>query len=137
MKYPKNHEELMELLDENPHVKEFMNSFYVQIRNYIFDRRAELGLTQIELANMVKEMSGRPINQATISRIERGDIGITADTYDRVLKALGMIKVTVEFEKIAKNKPKTKTIIGTRRKPLFVPSSLKKAGIKLKNTATG
>jgi transcriptional regulator with XRE-family HTH domain len=98
MKKPKNHQELIDFIDHTPNINEFMESFPVQMRNLIFDRRIQLGWTQNELAQQVKKVTGHPITQTTISRIEGGTPGITSDTYDKVLQTLGMKKVKVDFK---------------------------------------
>lgn len=98
MKKPTNHQELMDFIDQTPRMHDFMESFPVQMRNLIFDRRIQLGWTQNELADQVKKVTGHSITQTTISRIEGGTPGITSDTYDKVLHALGMTKVNVDFD---------------------------------------
>lgn len=98
MKKPNNHQELMDFIDHTAKINEFMESFPVQMRNLIFDRRIQLGWTQNELVKQVKKVTGHPITQTTISRIEGGTPGITSDTYDKVLQTLGMKKVQVDFE---------------------------------------
>lgn len=100
MKKPTNHQELMDFIDQTPKMNEFMESFPVQMRNLIFDRRIQLGWTQNELAQQVKKVTGHSITQTTISRIEGGTPGITSDTYDKVLQTLGMKRVEVDFGKV-------------------------------------
>jgi transcriptional regulator with XRE-family HTH domain len=98
MKKPTNHQELMNFIDQTAMMNEFMESFPVQMRNLIFDRRIQLGWTQNELAQQVKKITGHPITQTTISQIEGGTPGITGDTYDKVLQTLGIEKVEVNFK---------------------------------------
>ncbi|MBD1373075.1 helix-turn-helix transcriptional regulator [Hazenella sp. IB182357] len=97
MKKPNNQEELLHFIDNIPQVKEFMENFPVQMRDIILERRLELGWTQAELARQIKAVTGHPMTQATISRLEGGTPGITADTFDKVLKTLGMKKIQIEF----------------------------------------
>lgn len=97
MKKPTNHQELIDFIDQTPKMNEFMESFPVQMRNLIFDRRIQLGWTQNELVQQVKKVTGHSITQTTISRIEGGTPGITSDTYDRVLQTLGMKRIDVDF----------------------------------------
>jgi hypothetical protein len=37
------------------------------------------------------------MSQATISRVEGGTPGIKAETYDKILRALGLTKITIHF----------------------------------------
>jgi transcriptional regulator with XRE-family HTH domain len=99
MKKPTNHQELMDFIDQTTSMNEFMESFPVQMRNLIFDRRIQLGWTQNELAEQVKKITGHSITQTTISRIEGGTPGITSDTYDKVLQTLGIKRDGVDFGK--------------------------------------
>jgi transcriptional regulator with XRE-family HTH domain len=98
MSDPKNHEELMELLESVPGVKETVYSFSRLMGRAIFTRRIELGLTQKELAQYVYKITKQPMHQSVISRVEGGSIGITSETYDRILRALGMKDIKIIFE---------------------------------------
>ncbi|MBH8605581.1 helix-turn-helix domain-containing protein [Thermoactinomyces sp. CICC 10522] len=98
MSDPKNHEELMELLESVPGVKEAVYSFSRMMGRAIFARRIELGLTQKELAQRVQEETGQPMHQSVISRIEGGSTGITSETYDRILRVLGMKDIEIIFD---------------------------------------
>lgn len=91
------HEDVMAILDEVPGVKEFMESFSVQMAQAIMDRRIDLGWTQERLAQEVRRITGESTPQSTISRIEGGASGIRAETYDKVLRALGFTGLTLTF----------------------------------------
>lgn len=97
MKKPTNHEELMEFMMDVPGVREFVESFSVRIGREIMARRIELRLSQKQLAQLVKKSTGEPMTQSMISRIEGGTPGITAETYNRVLRTLGMTDLKIEF----------------------------------------
>lgn len=84
-------------LDEVPGVKEFMESYSVKIGRIILHRRLDLGWTQTELAQRVKQTTGKSMHQSTISAMEGGSPGITADLYDRVLRTLGIKDIAVRF----------------------------------------
>lgn len=88
----------MELLESVPGVKETVYSFSRLMGRAIFARRIELGLTQKELAQHVQKATGQPMHQSVISRIEGGSIGITSETYDRILRALGMKNIEIIFD---------------------------------------
>lgn len=87
-KINERHNNLMDLLDHVPGVKEHMNSFQVQMGQKIMQRRLQLGLTQSELVEAILN-SGQKITQATVSKVECGDNTIGSDTYDKILTALG------------------------------------------------
>jgi transcriptional regulator with XRE-family HTH domain len=93
------HEDLMRELEEVPGVKEFMESFPVLIAHQIYARRIDLGWTQKDLAEQVKKVTGESANrcQSTISRVEGVSPGIKAETYDKILRALGMTGIKIEF----------------------------------------
>lgn len=93
-----DHDELMKQLDEVPGVKEHMESFPVLMALQIIARRMDLRWTQEQLAECVTKMTGQPITQTTISRIEGASPGIKGDTYDKVLRALGMTQINIQFE---------------------------------------
>jgi transcriptional regulator with XRE-family HTH domain len=111
MKKPTNHKELMDFIDQIPSINEFMESFTVQMRHFIFDRRMQLGWSQTELAQRVTKGTGQPITQTTISRIEGGSPGITSDTYDRVLQTLGMKSIKVEFGETPNDRISTSSML--------------------------
>jgi transcriptional regulator with XRE-family HTH domain len=92
------HEDLMRELDEVPGVKEFMESFPVLIAHQIIARRIDLGWTQEELAKQVKIATGVSMPQSTISRVEGASPGIKEETYEKILRTLGMKKLMIEFE---------------------------------------
>ncbi len=98
MSDPQNHEELTELLESVPGVKETVYSFSRLMGRAIFARRIELNLTQKELAQLVQKTTGQPMHQSVISRIEGGSIGISSETYDRILRALGMKDIEIIFD---------------------------------------
>lgn len=87
-KLNKQHEDLMKLLDEVPDVRDHMESFEVQMAEEILERRLQIGLTQIQVVEIVRQQ-GERITQATISKIECGDTTVGSDTYNKVLRALG------------------------------------------------
>jgi transcriptional regulator with XRE-family HTH domain len=89
--------DVFQTLDEVPGVKEFMESYSVKIGRVILYRRLDLGWTQTELAQHVKQTTGKSMHQSTISSIEGGSPGITADLYDRVLRVLGIKDIDVRF----------------------------------------
>jgi transcriptional regulator with XRE-family HTH domain len=91
------HKEVMELLESVPEVKEFKESFPVRMAHQIIARRIDLHWTQEELAKQVTKITGEPMTQATISRVEGGSPGIKAETYDKILQALGMTGIKIEF----------------------------------------
>lgn len=91
----KNYEELMKIMDKKiPRSRDYVNSVSNVMARGILKRRLELGLTQSELANLVKDVTGKTMHQSTISEVEGGTAILTTETYDRVLKTLGM---TIEF----------------------------------------
>lgn len=87
----------MRELEEVPGVKEFMESFPVLIAHQIYARRIDLGWTQKDLAEQVKKVTGESVPQSTISRVEGASPGIKAETYDKILRALGMTGMKIEF----------------------------------------
>ncbi len=91
-------EEVLGLLDQVPGVTEFMNSFEVKMGQQIMARRISLGLTQSQLAELVSKISGESMPQSTISRVEGASKGIRSETYDKILRALGMSEVVVKFD---------------------------------------
>lgn len=96
-KFGKQHDDLMKLLDEVPGVTEHMQSFEVQMGEKILKRRIELGLTQTQVVDIIREQGDR-ITQATISKVESGDATVGTDTYNKILKALcGLTKIDIEF----------------------------------------
>lgn len=94
----REHEELKELLMSVPGVKEHLESFSVRVGKIILKRRLEMGFTQQELANLVRQ-NGDKITQATISNIELGQQGIKSDTYDKVFRALDIDSIEAHFSK--------------------------------------
>lgn len=89
--------DVFQILDEVPGVKDFMESYSVKIGRVILHRRLDLGWTQTELASKVKANTGKSMHQSTISAMEGGSPGITADLYDRVLRTLGIKDIAVRF----------------------------------------
>lgn len=88
-KHEKRFEDLMEKLYEVPTVSDHMKKFEVQMAQKIRLRRAELGLTQSDLVKLVKA-DGDSITQKTISKVESGEHTIESETYEKILKALGI-----------------------------------------------
>lgn len=71
-------------LSQNAVIKEILETpEYVRSR-VVFNRRMELGLSQVELAEKAN------LTQKTISRIEGGDQGIRESTIEKVYTALEM-----------------------------------------------
>ncbi|MXQ55299.1 helix-turn-helix domain-containing protein [Shimazuella alba] len=89
--------DVFDMLDEVPGVKDFMESYSVKMGRVILHRRLDLGWTQTELASKVKLITGKSMHQSTISAMEGGSPGITADLYDRVLRTLGIKDIAVRF----------------------------------------
>ncbi|KZZ82525.1 helix-turn-helix domain-containing protein [Bacillus sp. SJS] len=104
MKNIKNqHKDLMDLLDQVPGVKEHMEKFEVQMAQQILERRIELGLTQAQLVRIIQQQ-GERITQATISKVESGDSAVGADTYNKILHALGgAAHIEIEFGELPKS----------------------------------
>ncbi|HLQ72984.1 MAG TPA: helix-turn-helix transcriptional regulator [Bacillota bacterium] len=99
----KQHEDLMKLLDDVPGVEDHMRSFEVQMAERILERRLQIGLTQTQVVDIVREQGGS-ITQATISKVECGDATVGSDTYNKVLKALGGVaNLSIEFGELATN----------------------------------
>ncbi|SFX75206.1 Helix-turn-helix domain-containing protein [Thermoactinomyces sp. DSM 45891] len=96
-KKPKTYKELTEFLDSIPGVKEHVDSFSKRMGRKILKRRNQLGLTQKKLADLVQKVTGKPMHQSTISEIEGGSAGTSADMYDRVLRVLGMTELEIQF----------------------------------------
>lgn len=88
----------MELLESVPGVKESVYSFSRMMGRAIYARRIQLGLTQKELAQRIQEETKKPMHQAVISRVEGGSMGITSETYDRILRVLGMKDIDIIFD---------------------------------------
>lgn len=68
----------------------------MEVRNVVKERRKELGISQVDLA----EMSG--LSLATIKNIERGEGNPSYETISRILEVLGMeisFRVRSPFEK--------------------------------------
>ncbi|SFD03435.1 Pou domain-N-terminal to homeobox domain-containing protein [Bacillus sp. OV322] len=101
-KLGKQHEELMNLLDKVPGVTEHMTSVSVIMAEKILQRRIELGLTQTQVVEIIKEQ-GERITQATISKVECGDSTIGTDTYDKIFHALGVIDINLEYGELPKS----------------------------------
>lgn len=102
-KFNQQHEDLMKLLDEVPGVTAHMKSFEVQMAEKILERRLQIGLTQTQVVEIVRQQ-GESITQATISKVECGDATVGSDTYNKVLKALGGVsKLSIEFGELPKN----------------------------------
>lgn len=104
-----DHDELMCLLNQVPGVEEHMQSFEVRMGETILQRRVELGITQTQLAEIVREL-GESITQATISKVEAGDRTVGSDTYQKVLSALGGVKkLDIEFGELPKSSKRVLT----------------------------
>ena len=68
----------------------------MEVRNVVKERRKELGISQVDLA----EMSG--LSLATIKNIERGEGNPSYETISRILEVLGLeisFRVRSPFEK--------------------------------------
>lgn len=103
------YETLMAKLYEVPGTREYMNKFSVLMATQILKLRKESGLTQIALIERIKEQ-GNNITQATLSRVECGEENITAETYDKILQALGHLEdVTPEFS----DRPKSRELVNS------------------------
>ncbi|MDQ0418915.1 hypothetical protein J2Z48_003120 [Croceifilum oryzae] len=98
MSNPKNHEDLMDLLESVPGVKETVYSFSSIMGKAIYQRRLALKLAQGELAQHVQHVTEEPMDQSVISRIEGGSREITSETYDRVLRAIGLKDLELKFD---------------------------------------
>lgn len=96
-KNEKTFNDLMNLLDQVPTVKEHMNKFEVQMAREIMLRRAKLGLTQTEVVKLV-QLQGDTITQKTISKVESGEHIIESETYEKILRALGVSGFKIDFE---------------------------------------
>ncbi len=83
-------EELMDIFKELPSYEEIRGSLKLTLAKEIYKERKKRGLTQTELAEMIKT-NGETINQATISKIESAENDIKISTYEKVTKALGII----------------------------------------------
>lgn len=100
----KNFNDVMEMLRQVPKVNEHLNKLSVIMGKKILKRRLELGLTQKEVVNIIKN-HGDTITQATLSKVESGADNIKSETYDKIFLALGGLEdLTPTF----KENPKTK-----------------------------
>lgn len=105
----KNFADVMKMLKDVPGVQEHLDKFSVIMGKKILKRRLELGLTQQEVVELIKEKGGTT-TQSRLSKLECGDDNITANTYDKVLDALGGLDdITPEF----KQNPKSKELLTT------------------------
>lgn len=86
-------EDLMAILEQVPGNKEERTSLRMTLADEIYKERRKRGLTQAELAEMIKS-NGESINQATISKIETAENDILISTYEKVTDVLG-IRITV------------------------------------------
>lgn len=103
----KNYNDVMGILRQVPKVNEHLNKISVIMGKKILKRRLELGLTQTEVVNMIKD-HGDNLTQATLSKIESGADNIKSETYDKVFWALGGLEdLTPTF----KGNPKSKDLI--------------------------
>ncbi|GAA3411470.1 helix-turn-helix domain-containing protein [Paenibacillus hodogayensis] len=84
--------ELKEKAREIPEVKEYLNSYSVVIGNIVFARRAHLGYTQKQLADMAKTTQHR------ISEIESGTGNVTMEVMDRVFRSLRLVQLDPTFD---------------------------------------
>ncbi|MBM7581087.1 helix-turn-helix transcriptional regulator [Jeotgalibacillus terrae] len=87
----KDHENVMDMLNQVPGVKEHLSSMEVIMANKIIKRRIQLGLTQNDLVKLIRE-NGSSITQATISKVESGSSNIGSETYTKIINALGGIE---------------------------------------------
>jgi transcriptional regulator with XRE-family HTH domain len=97
----------MKRLKNVPGVEDHLNKFSVIMGKKILKRRLELGMTQQKVVQLIKEKGGT-MTQARLSKIECGDDSITANTYNKVLDALGGLDdITPEF----KENPNSKELL--------------------------
>lgn len=103
----KSYDDVMDILYDVLGVTEHLNKFSVLMVEQIVKRCYELGLTQNEVVEIIKN-NGEKITQASLSKIESGDDNIKADSYDKVLRALGGLEdITPHFKKYQKDKTVT------------------------------
>lgn len=103
----KTYETLIAKLYEVPGSHEHMTKFSVLMADQILKLRKESGLTQAALIEKIKEQ-GNTITQSTLSRAESGAENVTAETYDKILQALGHLEsITAEFS----DRPKSRELV--------------------------
>ncbi|MBA4535536.1 helix-turn-helix domain-containing protein [Brevibacillus halotolerans] len=90
------HNEIMNRFKKVPGVKEYLESFQVQVGKQILKRRIELGLTQQQIVDKCRER-GFNITQSMLSKMETGSKNIEINTYESVLSVIGFLGVKFEF----------------------------------------
>lgn len=99
-----DHQEVMNMLEQVPGVKEYLASPSIAKGKAILKRRFDLGLTQTELVNLARD-KGIIFNQATLSKAESGHEGITNGTFDKIVEALGgMEDIHIKFKELPKRR---------------------------------
>ncbi|WP_027965119.1 helix-turn-helix domain-containing protein [Halalkalibacillus halophilus] len=98
----KNHEDIKKILSEVPGAHEHIMKPSVQKGKLLIKRRMELGMTQKEVVEAIKK-NGGSITQATLSRAEGGDSGITNGTFDKIVEILGGVEdIKMTFKDLPK-----------------------------------
>lgn len=90
------HNEIMNRFKTVPGVKEYLESFQVQVGKQILQRRIEMGLTQQQIVEKCRE-KGFNITQSMLSKMETGSKNIEINTYQNVLNAIGFMGVELRF----------------------------------------
>ena len=126
MKKNKTFQDLLKHMDEHiPESKDFVNRLSCILGREIHSRRVTLGLTQADLANRAKDVTGKPMHQSTVSEAEGGTAILTTETYDRLLKALDVTDIKLTF----KNEYNSKRVFSTSYPS--IRSTLKRDNISL------
>lgn len=95
----KTYKDLLNHMDKHiPSSREHVNSLSCVLGREILNRRLTLGLTQAKLAEKVKDVTGKPMHQSTVSEAEGGTAILTTETYDRLLKTLNVSGFQIIFE---------------------------------------
>ncbi|MBD3921911.1 helix-turn-helix transcriptional regulator [Paenibacillus sp. PR3] len=81
-------DDIMNRFKTVPGVREYLESFEIQIGKQIFTRRIQLGWSQQQLVERCRQR-GYPITQPMLSNIESGKKNIESNTYHIVLEVLG------------------------------------------------
>jgi DNA-binding XRE family transcriptional regulator len=88
-------EEMLLRAKNIPDVQKKLESFSTVIANLVLVRRAQLGITQSELAKKAGTI------QYTISRIESGDDGVKLTTLNKVFDILGLVGISPTYREDA------------------------------------
>lgn len=98
----KNHEDLKQILNQVPGVKEHLAKPSIFKGKQILKRRIELGLTQTDLIDKARK-NGIILTQSTLSKAESGHEGITNGTFDKIVESLGGIDdLKMQFKESSK-----------------------------------